>query len=285
MYQNKYLEKILFSALFVFAFVCPGYAFCESGADNTAKYALKDGKCMAYYCKAVNEPYWLGGGGNNCEGMCSSLGEKQYKVNGACGTLERTCCSNGSWSDWGKDCPAVPSCSSSQCWNGSSCESKGSVSRSCSGNVANATSGTQTRTASCSSGTGWNYGSWSGTCTCKQGYKWAGNGFECVAPPDPAYITCLNSGSTVRAYIMHNSSTLIGTPYNADYYYVIKVPLTRDPSASYGSCYSSYVEATVNVSSYVSGAKEYSLSAQVPSGCKMTCTYSYLDVVSKGWKS
>lgn len=76
MYQNKYLAKILFSALFVFAFVCPGYTFCESGADNTAKYALKDGKCMAYYCKAVNEPYWLGGGGNNCEGMCSSSGEK-----------------------------------------------------------------------------------------------------------------------------------------------------------------------------------------------------------------
>lgn len=80
MYQNKYLAKILFSALFVFAFVCPGYTFCESGADNTAKYALKDGKCMAYYCKAVNEPYWLGGGGNNCEGMCCSARFRLYNL-------------------------------------------------------------------------------------------------------------------------------------------------------------------------------------------------------------
>ena len=34
---------------------------------------------------------------------CES-GNVQYKANGECGTSERTCCSDGTWSDWDKSC-------------------------------------------------------------------------------------------------------------------------------------------------------------------------------------
>ncbi len=51
---------------------------------------------------------------------CSVAGQVQYKTSGSCGTSERTCCATtGEWSDWGGSCP---SCSSSQCWDGSKCE-------------------------------------------------------------------------------------------------------------------------------------------------------------------
>ena len=106
---------------------------------------------------------------------CSTAGEKQtrYTYDGVCSyTSETRECCGLSWSAWGEDCPSASDCTSSQCWNGSSCVVKGSTSRNCSGNVTNASSGTQTRTARCVSGTGWMYGSWTGTCTCKSGYTW-----------------------------------------------------------------------------------------------------------------
>ena len=30
-------------------------------------------------------------------------GQVQYKPSGSCGTTSRTCCSNGTWSDWGEN--------------------------------------------------------------------------------------------------------------------------------------------------------------------------------------
>ena len=109
---------------------------------------------------------------------CSTVGTTQnkYTASGCSYTTQsRTCCSNGSWSDWGKSCPTAASCGTNECWDGSKCASKGSTSRNCSGNVTNATSGSQTRTATCTSGSGWSYGSWTGTCTCKRGYSWTGS--------------------------------------------------------------------------------------------------------------
>ena len=95
---------------------------------------------------------------------CTS-GQVQYKPSGECGTSERTCCSNRIWSAWDGECSGSSLCSSSQCWNGSKCENKGVVSRPCSGNVTGATGGTQTRTATCTKGSGWSYGNWSSnTC-------------------------------------------------------------------------------------------------------------------------
>ena len=106
---------------------------------------------------------------------CTS-GQKKYQISG-CSQQTNTCSSCGTWCGWGVSCPSSSSCTSSQCWKSStcSCESKGSTSRTCSGNVSNASSGTQTRTATCSSGSGWSYGSWTGTCTCKSGYTWTGS--------------------------------------------------------------------------------------------------------------
>ncbi len=109
---------------------------------------------------------------------CQKLGHTQYKSDGECETLKRTCCPNAMWSDWGNgECSGTNSCTSSQCWNGTTCEDK-DISRPCSGNVANAKSGTQTRTATCT-GSGWSYGSWDGACTCKTGYTWKSSG-QCV---------------------------------------------------------------------------------------------------------
>ncbi len=117
---------------------------------------------------------------------CSSVGSTQnkYTASGCSYTTQtRTCCANGSWSSWDKACTGKENCTSSQCWNGSKCEDKGSTSRSCSGNVSNASGGTQTRTATCGSG-GWQYGSWTGTCTCKSGYVWSGGACILSAPKE-----------------------------------------------------------------------------------------------------
>ena len=129
---------------------------------------------------------------------CSSSGQVQYKYTASgCSytTQSRTCCATtGAWSDWGGSCP---SCSSSQCWNGSSCANKESVSRSCSGNVTNAQSGTQTRTATCTSGSGWTYGSWSGTCVCESGYTWNSSTKRCIKDCDTSAAEwCNNCGLT-----------------------------------------------------------------------------------------
>ena len=90
---------------------------------------------------------------------CSTAGATQnkYTASGCSYTTQtRTCCANGKWSEWDKACSGAGSCSSSQCWDGSKCVDKEAVSRTCLGNVTNAASGTQTRTATCTSCSGWN---------------------------------------------------------------------------------------------------------------------------------
>ena len=272
-------------------FALPGHSLCENGADNTtARYTLKDGKCMAYYCKSTNEPIWLGDGGNHCEGMCSS-GDTQDKYT-ACDTEKcctyttqtRTCCSDGSWPDWGKECPDYSSCASNQCWNGSTCVNKGAVSRNCSGNVTNATGGTQTRTATCTDGSGWTYSSWSGTCTCKTGYKWSPSG-SCITPPSPEYINCGVSGTSLTVSGRAYSSGLEGTPYNSDYYYNVNATVTFTGG---GGC-----SGTTTVSGRISisrngGYFSSNLSVSRPSNCSGSSGYlsfrcDRVSVTSKGW--
>ena len=112
---------------------------------------------------------------------CSSVGSTQYKYTASgCSysTSTRTCCSNKTWSDWDSSCPTRPTWGANECWNGSSCAAKGETLRNCSGNVANTTGGKQTRTATCTSGSGWSYGSWTGICTCRSNFTWSNN--RCV---------------------------------------------------------------------------------------------------------
>ena len=118
--------------------------------------------------------------GDNCV-----KGRVQYRQNGSCGTSSRTCCSDGNWSGWDKGCGGSTNCTSSQCWDGSRCQSKEAVSRKCSGNVSNATGGSQTRTATCVSGKGWSYSDWTGTCTCSTGYVWNSGTKACVKLSGP----------------------------------------------------------------------------------------------------
>ena len=129
---------------------------------------------------------------------CSTAGATQnkYTASGCSYTTQsRTCCATtGAWSDWGGSCP---SCSSSQCWDGSKCADKEAVSRSCLGNITNAQSGTQTRTATCTNGTGWTYGAWTGTCTCTTGYTWNSSTKRCIKACDTSAAEwCNNCGLT-----------------------------------------------------------------------------------------
>ena len=105
---------------------------------------------------------------------CSTANATQskYTASGCSYTTEtRKCCSTtGQWSDWTTGTPDCPTCSSSQCWNGSRCESKAVTSMNCTTFNYNSLSGTTTRTATCNPGSGWSYGSWSGKCICKKGF-------------------------------------------------------------------------------------------------------------------
>lgn len=80
---------------------------------------------------------------------CSSSGQVQYKYTASgCSytTQTRTCCSNGSWSDWGGSCPTVKTCNTTSKPNtvedyGDCCQRK--------------------RTVTCNTSTGlWETGSW-----------------------------------------------------------------------------------------------------------------------------
>ena len=133
--------------------------------------------CGGYNCHIDDESPSCGAW-RPCVGLepseCTS-GQTEYKPKGDCGTSSRTCCSNGTWSDWDGECI---NCSLNQCWNGTICEAQGTLSRPCSGNVTGATGGTQTRSATCISGSGWSYGNWSSSnCT------YSGGGSSCICEP------------------------------------------------------------------------------------------------------
>ena len=77
------------------------------------------------------------------------------------------------------------SCKRGYCMEDGICVLPASTTRTCSSAYANAVSGTQSRTASCT-GSGWTYGSWYGKCTCASGYSW--NSYSgCTCQPDKVY--------------------------------------------------------------------------------------------------
>ena len=77
------------------------------------------------------------------------------------------------------------SCKSGYCMEDGICVLPASTTRTCSSAYANAVSGRQYRTASCT-GSGWTYGSWQGKCTCASGYSW--NSYSgCTCQPDKVY--------------------------------------------------------------------------------------------------
>ncbi len=100
---------------------------------------------------------------------CTS-GQSQYKPNGDCGTSERTCCSDGTWSGWDGECSDSSSCGLNECWDGSKCAAKPSST------ACTCTNGTCSLTYSCISGSGWKS---TKNCTCSSGYQKNSSG-ECV---------------------------------------------------------------------------------------------------------
>lgn len=116
-----------------------------------------------------------------------TAGQKQYQASG-CSYQTKTCCGpTGAatlainfWSDWDVNCP---SCSSTQCWNGSSCVNKPtSTSVSCKKAPYNGKSGTLTLSYRCLQGSGWRTVA-SGTCTCYSGYTWNSTTMTCEENP------------------------------------------------------------------------------------------------------
>lgn len=112
---------------------------------------------------------------------CSSVGSTQnkYTASGCRYTTQtRTCCSNGSWSEWDKACGKAD-CTSDQCWNGSKCEDRPPTQyRPCKGNVPNTVNGEQSRSALCRS-SGWEFGAWVGLCLCEERHIWKGEDRGC----------------------------------------------------------------------------------------------------------
>ena len=107
-------------------------------------------------------------------------GHKEYSASG-CSYKQRTCCPNQTWGNLvypseGSGCADSQSCLPSQCYvledNGDyDCQNKGPLSGNCSQYVPNSISGTATRTATCVSGSGWQYSVWNdNNCICKPGY-------------------------------------------------------------------------------------------------------------------
>lgn len=116
-----------------------------------------------------------------------TAGQKQYQASG-CSYQTKTCCgptgaatvSINFWSDWDVNCP---SCSSTQCWNGSSCVNKPTeTSVSCKKSPYNGKSGTLTLSYRCLQGSGWSTFV-SGTCTCYSGYTWNSTTMTCEGEP------------------------------------------------------------------------------------------------------
>ena len=197
MNKKKMMFFSLMAAAFLFLVGVPGNAAipcCKNGQLSTCPDLPNGQQYDITPCSNLT-PYQPGGStivpefdredwtfttGDNCV-----KGRVQYRQNGSCGTSSRTCCSDGTWSAWDGRCSGSSNCTSSQCWDGSRCASKEAVSRKCSGNVANATGGTQTRTATCETGSGWSYSAWSGTCTCSTGYVWNSGTKTCTKLNNP----------------------------------------------------------------------------------------------------
>ena len=191
---------------------------------------------------------------------CSTAGQTQnkYTASGCSYTTQtRTCCAaTGAWSDWGGSCP---SCSSSQCWNGSKCTDKEAVSRNCFGNITNATGGTQTRTATCTNGSGWTYGSWTGTCTCKSGYEWWGSECRRSQPPmvSASCVTAPTINEPGNVYITAQPDSKPSADFS------VTIAVKRTLFDDFGNIYSDSNKVNLTIRA----GQTYSISKDIDFGC------------------
>ena len=123
---------------------------------------------------------------------CTS-GQTQYKPSGSCGTSSRSCCSDGTWSEWDALCPTTKTCPTS---------SKPSTKESCHG-------GYRYRTVTCNKSTGtWTTGAW-GACDCSdseyESVLLLGGG-TCCQRKDGTGLRC-NTGDQSVTYTWQKSHT------------------------------------------------------------------------------
>ena len=128
---------------------------------------------------------------------CTS-GQKEYKPSGSCGTSERTCCSDGTWSDWDALCRITTTCPIS---------SKPKTSQTCYG-------GYQRRSVTCNKSTGkWETGSW-GNCDCSD------SAFLSVPMPDGSTCCQKKNATSTDPLCLTDQGTVghkwvsAGTSYN-----------------------------------------------------------------------
>lgn len=141
MLKNKTVRNMFFVVFCLFACVSLSYAeSCNSVGSTQDKYV-------------ANEP-----------------DECSYRK------YTRTCCSNGTWSDWD-----VPCCASDTCWNGTECEER-VFTKSCKDAYPGVVGGVFTRSLKgCSPGSGWSYSEWLPTsCVCASPNKWSYAEKSCI---------------------------------------------------------------------------------------------------------
>ena len=129
---------------------------------------------------------------------CTS-GQVQYEPIDPCGTRERTCCSDGTWSGWDAPCLTTKTCPTS---------SKPSTKESCYG-------GYRYRSVTCNKSTGeWVTGSW-GECDCSDSayesvttpsggrccQRKDGTGIKCAGAPDLAGHRWVKAGTNCRSRV------------------------------------------------------------------------------------
>ena len=172
----KHIMGFIVFAIFVLGFTTPSFALiCKSGKVQCCPGGVQSCcdpiPCTSFPCQEYDISCWGGLDPISDDPIVGPIsddpivplcttGQKKYTASGCSYTTE-TCCDRGEWCSG-----TCKTCSST------------SESRSCSGNVTNATGGTQTRsrsvTSRCGSCSYGSWGSWTGTCTCASGYTWSG---------------------------------------------------------------------------------------------------------------
>ena len=112
-------------------------------------------------------------------------GSEECKYYLTCGGSGNSGCEN----------PPAINCPPNYCLNEANvCESKPATATYCRGFIPNASSGVLQRAVTCTPGSGWSQGAWTGTCTCAAGYIWNQANLSCDYVGNPCPITSCPAG-------------------------------------------------------------------------------------------
>ena len=104
--------KTAFLAMLTLLFAPAVFAApCDNWSGTNPVYYLDGSVCRVYACPGdhsvgtTDMSYCTGSssGGGSSSTACTA-GRTEYRASDPCGTDSRTCCKDGTWSDWNKDC-------------------------------------------------------------------------------------------------------------------------------------------------------------------------------------